>query len=241
MTPASGVTRRGRGRVVAKRSQVIIEDYLRRIVSGELAEGQLLPTETALIERYGVSRTAVREAIQVLESKGFVRIRQGSGSTVAPRSSWNVLDPDYLAVTGSSQTVFDDVLEVRDLLEPAIAGLAARRAEQGDLDALQALSAELAASARKGAGVHADLDVAFHHRLAECTGNPVLIAVHGSLAQLSQRHRPPTADRQGSFERLVFWHEHIVDAVGVKDAVAAQDAMRMHLRQAHSDYAGAGS
>ena len=60
---------------MAKRSQVIVDDYLTKIVSGELSEGQVLPTETALIQRYGVSRTAVREAIQALASKGFVSIR----------------------------------------------------------------------------------------------------------------------------------------------------------------------
>ena len=220
---------------MAKRSQVIVDDYLRKVVSGELAEGELLPTETALIERYGVSRTAVREAIQVLATKGFVLIRQGSGTTVAPRSRWNVLDEDYLEITGFGEALFDNLIETRDVFEPAIAGLAAQRASEVEIEALRKLGAELAAAGSRDSAVQADLDIAFHHKLAECTGNPLLISIHGSISHLSRVHRPATVSQQGAVERALFWHEHIVDAVASGDAAAAQDAMRMHLRQAHTD------
>jgi DNA-binding FadR family transcriptional regulator len=222
---------------VAKRSQVIVDDYLHKIASGELGEGQVLPTESALIQRYGVSRTAVREAIQALASKGFVSIRQGSGSTVAPRSSWNVLDAEYLELTGGADAIVENLVETRDVLEPAIAGLAAARATPQTLEALRRAGVRLAEAVTSGRS-HSDwaaLDLAFHHALAECTGNQVLISVHGSLTQLGRAH-PSDADPPGSsatWQRAMFWHDHIVDAVAAGDAAAAQDAMRMHLRQAH--------
>ncbi|MDT4939470.1 MAG: GntR family transcriptional regulator, transcriptional repressor for pyruvate dehydrogenase complex [Pseudonocardiales bacterium] len=220
---------------MAKRSQVIVDDYLRRIVSGEMAEGQLLPTETALIEQYEVSRTAVREAIQTLATKGFVLIRQGSGSTVAPRLRWNVLDSDYLKITGFGEALFANLLETRDILEPAIAGLAAERTTPEQLERLRQLVTDLAEAGHKDATVHADLDIAFHHLLAECTGNPVLISLHGSISHLSRAQRQIMVARKGAVERAIFWHQHIVEAIATGDAAAGRDAMRMHLRQVHTD------
>ena len=222
---------------MAKRSQVIVDDYLRKIASGDLGEGQVLPTETALIQRYGVSRTAVREAIQSLASKGFVSIRQGSGSTVAPRSNWNVLDADYLELTGGAGAIVENVVETRDVLEPAIAGLAAARATPETIAALRRAGAQLAeavASGRPGAD-WAALDLAFHHALAECTGNRVLVSIHGSLSQLGRAHPAQSGPdgSPGTWQRAMFWHEHIMDAVAAGDTAAAHDAMRMHLRQAH--------
>jgi DNA-binding FadR family transcriptional regulator len=224
---------------VAKRSQVIVDDYLHKIVSGELGEGQVLPTETALIQRYGVSRTAVREAIQALASKGFVSIRQGSGSTVAPRSSWNVLDAEYLELTGGAEALVENLVETRDVLEPAIAGLAAARATPAQLQALRRAGTQLAEAVASGRAAMdwAALDLAFHHALAECTGNPVLVSIHGSLSQLGRAHGAPSRPDTSAadWQRAMFWHEHIVEAVAAGDTPAAQDAMRMHLRQAHQD------
>ena len=224
-----------RGDKVPKRSQVIVDDYLRRIVAGDMREGELLPTETALIEQYSVSRTAVREAIQNLATKGFVQIRQGSGSTVAPRARWNVLDPEYLNITGFGQALFENLLEARDIIEPAIAGLAAQRATPQQIERLRQLVVELREAGHKDAAVHADLDIAFHHALAEGTGNPVLISLHGSISHLSRAQRQIMVGREGAVERAIFWHQHIVDAVAAGDVAAGQDAMRMHLRQVHTD------
>jgi DNA-binding FadR family transcriptional regulator len=223
---------------VVKRSQVIVDDYLHKIASGELGEGQVLPTETALIQRYGVSRTAVREAIQALASKGFVSIRQGSGSTVAPRTNWNVLDAEYLALTAGGPAMVENLVETRDVLEPAIAGLAAARATPEQLEALRRVGVQLAeaVNSRRVATDWGELDVAFHHALAECTGNPVLVSIHGSLSQLGRVHGQLAAtEAQGALQRAMFWHEHIIEAVAAGDTAAAQDAMRMHLREAHTD------
>jgi DNA-binding FadR family transcriptional regulator len=239
--------RGGGDSAVVKRSKVIVDDYLHKIASGELGEGFLLPTETALVQRYGVSRTAVREAVQALANKGFVSIRQGSGSTVAPRSHWNVLDAEYLELTGAAGAIVENLTETRDVLEPAIAGLAAARATPEQLAALRRAGAHLAEAVSSGSarGDWSELDLAFHHALAECTGNPVLISIHGSLSQLGRLHadghrpadaRPAdarAADAQAAVQQAMFWHDHIIDAVAAGDAAAAQDAMRMHLRQAH--------
>jgi DNA-binding FadR family transcriptional regulator len=222
---------------MAKRAQVIVDDYLRQIAQGEIREGHPLPTESVLIERYGVSRTAVREAIQKLTTMGFVLVRQGSGSTVAPRSAWNVLDGDYLAITGAGDGLLEHLLESRENLEPIIASLAATRASREVTDRLVALVDELAEAGAREVERHAELDVAFHHALAEGSGNPVLVSLHGSISHLDRESRLVLARVPSSVQRAVFWHGQITDAVVRRDPTAAHDAMRMHLRQVHADLA----
>lgn len=220
-----------------KRAQIILDDYLREIVEGRMPEGALLPTESSLVETYGVSRTAVREAIQALAAKGFVSIRQGSGTSVAPRSHWNVLDPDYLHVTGFGQAIFDNLMETRDIVEPALAGLAARRALPEQVERLRGLVTALGSVRAGDHARHADVDVGFHEALAECSANPVLISLHASITQLSRAQRQFMAGDAAAVQRAIFWHQHIVDAVARHDPAAAEDAMRMHLRQVQLDLA----
>jgi DNA-binding FadR family transcriptional regulator len=240
MTPP-GRRHRGGNTLVAKRSQPIIDDYLRKIVTGELREGQLLPTETVLIEQYHVSRTAVREAIQVLATRGFVTIRQGSGSTVAPRSRWNVLDPDYLRATGFGDGLAVHVREAREMLEPALAALAAQRATPGQVATLRDAAAQAAAApVHSPQRIEGELD--FHHLLAECSGNPVLISIHGALTDLAKAHAADgraAASDEPAAERAAFWHAHIVEAVAAHDATTAQDAMRMHVREGEREASAA--
>jgi DNA-binding FadR family transcriptional regulator len=177
----------------------------------------------------------VREAVQTLAAKGFVIVRQGSGTTVAPRSNWNVLDPDYLKITGFGESLFENLLETREILEPAIAGLAAQRATEAQVIRLRELVDELAAVGEKSPTEHANLDIAFHGLLAQCTNNPILQSLHLSITHLGRAQRELMARHQGGVDRAVFWHRHIVDAVASRDTAGSQDAMRMHMRQVHSE------
>jgi DNA-binding FadR family transcriptional regulator len=131
--------------------------------------------------------------------------------------------------------LFENLLEARDIFEPAIAGLAAQRAKPDHIERLRGLVEDLARAGNRDDEVHADLDIAFHHVLAEATGNPVLMSLHGSISHLAKAQRQVVAGRAGAVERAVFWHQHIVDAISNGDVTAAQDAMRMHLRQIHTD------
>lgn len=216
---------------MAKRGQGIVDDYLGRIVSGELAEGSLLPTETAMIEQYGVSRTAVREAVQTLAHKGFVSIRQGSGSTVAPRIQWNVLDPDYLAVTGTASALPENISQAREILEPALARLAASRATSDQLERLQRLTDDIENAKPSDHQKRTASETAFHQALAEAAGNPVLLSMLGSVARLHQANSGTAEWSEDAISSTVFWHRQITDALTKKDGDAAHDAVRMHLRQ----------
>lgn len=214
-----------------KRGQVIIDDYLKRIVSGELPEGALLPTETALIEQYKVSRTAVREAVQALAHKGFVTIRQGSGSTVAPRRRWNVLDSDFLALTGGSDSLADDVADTREIIAPAVAALAASKATAEQVADLNSIVSDMQATTK--ADELSALDANLHNAISEAAGNRVLQSLLNSVASLETAMGNDLANHPDLAEQTATWSEYVVDAIASRDSEAARDAMRMHLRKLH--------
>lgn len=209
---------------------------MRRIASGELREGETLPVEAALCQEYGVSRSALREAMQTLAAKGFVRIRQGSGTTVGSRDEWHLLDPQFLDITGHSASLYTHLVEARAILEPAIAALAAQRARPEEISRLRDLVAELDQVGDRNPERHAEIDLAFHATLAEASHNPVLVAMHALITRLGREQRQMIArSSPGAVGRAVFWHQHILDAVAQSDATAVQDAMRMHLRQVRAE------
>ena len=82
----------------ARFASVVVEELAESIISGALAEGDVLPTEPALCNQFGFSRTVIREALKMLEERGLVRVEQGRGTTVQPRDAWNLLDPLVLGI-----------------------------------------------------------------------------------------------------------------------------------------------
>src|SRR5437867_6597662 len=121
------------------------------IVSEERAPGERLPPEADLALEFGVSRGVAREAIRGLEERGLVRVKHGRGSTVTPRQSWNVLDPDVLAALLQSEDRSDlvsELLETRKLIEVECAGLAAERATEEDLAMIAGALAQAVSSAQ---------------------------------------------------------------------------------------------
>ena len=219
-----------------KLSDQIVEDILRLIASEELVEGSAIPTESSLCTSYGVGRSVAREAGRSLAAKGFVIVRQGSSSVVAPRYLWNVLDPDFLNVAGGHD-YFKELHEARELLEPQIASLAAGRATDTDIDELEVLTRQLRAS-EDDPVLHADLDIQFHELLASASKNPVLWSLHHSLVGLGHRQRQELAHRPGAIQRAAEWHEHIIEALKAHDAATASAAMRMHLNQVSGELDG---
>lgn len=157
MSPGSGYSLRGvQGRV--------IEGLGRAIVSGRYSPGELLPREQELIEEFGVSRTSLREAMKVLAAKGLLEIRQKSGTRVRPEATWNTFDSDLFAWAiqeGKSEASIRDLIELRQLLEPSAARLAATRATITDAKRLDEAQTAMAASVDDPER-YAEHDVAFH-------------------------------------------------------------------------------
>lgn len=214
-------------------SNAIVTDYLRMIGAGEIEPGAPMPPESTLCETYGVGRSVVREALQALDAKGFIIVRQGSVATVAPRYNWHVLDQDFLAVTNPNE-YFALLQEARELLEPRLAAIAASRASDEAIDEMADINRRLAEK-QDSPDEHAELDIAFHDAVARATDNAILVSMHSSITGLGQRTRSASAAVPGAIARAVMWHEQIVDALRARDAIGASSAMHLHLRQVRTE------
>lgn len=214
-------------------SNAIVSDYLERIGSGELEPGTQLPAEGALCEMYGVGRSVVREALQALDAKGFVIVRQGSVAAVAPRHRWQVLDPAFLAVN-TGEDFFDELQEAREVLEPRLAAIAATRITPEGLAELAELNQQLSAT-QEEPEEHAAKDLAFHEAIARATDNSLLVSLHASISGLGWRTRFASAAVPGAIDRAAAWHERIVEALQAGDPVWAAAAMELHLRQVRNE------
>lgn len=196
-----------------------------RIMSGEYAPGALLPNEETLSIELGVSRTALREAIKVLASKGLIESRPKIGTRVRPQRVWNLLDPDILAWSLATRPVLEFIpklLELREMVEPGAAALAARNHTPEQADALTAAFNAMDAAPDLDAWNSAD--VRFHQTMMAATGND-LIASLGALIDLAlstsfdftTKHIP--APRRG-----LPLHKVLLDRVLARDADGARDA-----------------
>lgn len=216
--------------------QIIAE----RILSGELAEGSTLDI-TALQAEFGVSLTVVREALKVLAAKGLVDARPKRGTFVRPRSDWSLLDADVLRWQFAGQTkpsMFEDLHELRTIVEPGAASLAALRATDDDLAALDAALAEMAAAGPDvAAAVSADL--AFHRALLAATHNELLLRMEIVIETgLAERDRM-VHGAQGS-DDPVPTHQAVVEAIRQHHPEEAAQAMHKLLEKAVKDLASVG-
>jgi DNA-binding FadR family transcriptional regulator len=148
----------------------------RRIVSGQIPEGALLPREAEFADEFDVSRQAVREGLKVLAAKNLVASRRRTGTHVLPRGEWNLLDPDVLAWHSAGRMppkLVDDLIELRRLIEPAAAALAAERRAAGGLAEIAAALDRMEAS---GGEIDAFnfADAEFHAAIFAASGNDLI-------------------------------------------------------------------
>jgi GntR family transcriptional regulator, galactonate operon transcriptional repressor len=154
----------------------LIEALGRDIVGGRYRPGDLLPKEVRLTEEYGVSRTSVRESMKVLAAKGLVEIRQRVGTRVRERDLWNDFDSDIVrwqAEQGDRDAVMRDLIELRQILEPSAARLAAVRADYADLRRIEQAGSAMVRQAGD-AGAYAARDVEFHLAVYAASHNALL-------------------------------------------------------------------
>ncbi len=205
----------------------VVHDIGVRILRGDLKPGDPLPTEDELSGELDVSRTVLREAIKVLAAKRLVESRPKTGTRVQPRSEWNLLDPDVLAwqlEAGPDPRFLEDTLELRRLIEPKAARLAAERATDEEIAALQKAYDEME---RAGGNFEAfkEPDLRFHTLILEACHNELLehmASIIGSILRtlFAFASRPP-----GAVARATPLHGAIVDAIRARDPDAAEAAV----------------
>jgi DNA-binding FadR family transcriptional regulator len=198
------------------------------IIGGRLQPGEVLPNEDVLSANLAVSRTAYREAVRILAAKGLVETRPKAGTKIAARSHWNLLDPDVLSwhfEVEPSPTFIISLFELRRIVEPAGAALAADRRDAADLAAMRGALAELR-DTPPGSLHGLDADLAFHHAVLKAARNELLLAlssVIGSTLRWSVRLKLSSEPR--AFENTLGDHVAVADAIARRDAEGAARLM----------------
>jgi GntR family transcriptional repressor for pyruvate dehydrogenase complex len=212
----------------------IVQQIEESIVKGDLKTGDQLPAERDLAQRFGVSRTAVREAVKALREKGLVEAYSGRGTFITDGTRQAVRQSLDLMSRMGQQEGSRHLAEVRAILEPEIAALAALRIQEPELATMrEAVGVMDKAGQDPDAYIEADLD--FHLALAEGASNPLILSLIDSIVGLLRQQRLRIFKVSGGPERGQAHHKKILDAIERRDAEKAREAMRSHLEQVRDD------
>jgi GntR family transcriptional repressor for pyruvate dehydrogenase complex len=212
----------------------IVRQIEESIQKGELSPGSQLPPERDLAKQFGVSRTAVREAIKALQEKGLVDAFPGRGTFVTtgtPSAMRRSLDR---LVNSGEEEGRAYLVEVRDILEPEIAALAAERADDEALATMRE-AVKTMDSAAWDSDVYIEADLDFHLALAEAAGNPIVLSLIDSIVGLLREQRLRIFRVEGGPDRGQQHHRRILEAIQRRDPQAARAAMQGHLAQVRED------
>lgn len=221
------------------RSERLYEDIVRqiedRVMSGDLRPGDRLPTERELAQQFGVSRTAVRDAARSLAQKGLLEMRPGRGTFIVDQMSQTMRQTLDMVMRHRPASGIQELLEVRELLEPEIAALAAQRVSGEGLEALRTLVVRMEQSLDDIEGFVAANDV-FHRMLTHSTGNSFIIRVIEPIVDMLRRQRSRSGFIADGPRRAQVHHRRIMAALMERDPDAVREAMRAHLVQIRQDY-----
>jgi DNA-binding FadR family transcriptional regulator len=194
--------------------EYVVDELGLRIIRGDYLPGDTLPNEDALCKELDVSRGVLREAMKVLIQKGLIQSRPKTGTLICPQDAWNLFDPDVLIwkyKVGAKMEFLRNVMEVRQIIEPEAAKLAAERATPNAIERIQAIYTEMANMINAGAGSSEEdymlIDVKFHTAILEACGNELLAQIGHTMRQalLTARH----SDRQDFEAQKAFQPSHL--------------------------------
>ena len=216
---------------VERLSEMVAGTIGRRIVSGKYKPGETLPTEPKIQAEFGVSRTAVREAVRLLAAKGLTASRPKIGTRVRPTVDWNMLDSDILRWQldqDPSEAFIHSLFEMREIIEPAASSLAAERATEAELEIMSVAMDGIQNEAR-GSPEQIKADVEFHLSILEASRNPMLRSV-GAMIQSALSITFSLGWRTVMAKDAVLQHRAVCDAIRARDSETAFLAMRRLLR-----------
>ncbi len=212
-------------------SQEIVEKIEDVIRQKKVLPGEKLPTEKEMCTMFGVSRTALREALQMLSARGLVAIRKGSGIYVNNYSSTHVIKPMSLFLElNLDRDYIVHVMEVRKMFEPTIARLAAVNRTEKDVQKLEKSLEELKQSPSNNYYKQGQIDRDFHLIIAEACKNPIIPVIVTPIFKLMPKIRSLVyANIDTAKSEAVDYHIKIVDAIKASDADRAYQMMVEHL------------
>ena len=208
-----------------------VAKQLERHIAEELKPGDLLPPERELVRMLGVSRGSVRDAIRSLELMGLLEPRHGIGTVVRSPGA-TPANPLATALLEKRKMVAE-LLDVRQMLEPPLAGRAAVHASRDEIAEMEEILARQEANVRRGElGIEEDSE--FHYSIALASDNSAILKVVDVLMDLLRGTRERSLQVEGRQQKSLAGHRRILAALKRGDAAAAEAAMRRHLQEVES-------
>lgn len=215
-------------------SHRMTQELGKSIVCGEFGVNDSLPTEAELCDRFGVSRTAVREAVKMLSAKGLISSKPRQGIRVLPQEDWNIFDSDLLSWSlegNPSMRVLREFLQMRVAIEPEAAALGARYARPERVAAVKE-ALDRMRNAPEGSEEALQADIDFHIGILYTSENRFYIRMRDFIRtalSVSIRH---TNVIKGNPDAVLEDHAKVYDAIANKDHVAARSAMLFLMEEA---------
>jgi GntR family galactonate operon transcriptional repressor len=215
----------------------VVDNLGQRVISEELAPGTVIEPDR-LVAELQVSRTVVREAIKVLTAKGLLDARPRTGTFVLPRGRWNLLDADVIRWRNADSPdarLLKELEEVRQIIEPWGARLAAQRRTDKHLVALDEAFDALTGRAVRDSRVDADADVRFHRAVLAAAGNELLERIEGLLEPVLRARDELAFQNHDHGTAFMESHRQVLEFIRAGDGDQAFEAMSELLRSAAAD------
>lgn len=197
------------------------------IAKGRFKSGDQLPVERELAEVFRVSRSSVREALRSLESQGFIESRQGNGTYIASQPVESLVSP-LASVIFTEKDDQMELFEMRRMIEPQLAYLAAERATEEEIAMLEkALALQEEQIGRGESGTDVDKD--FHYIMARATKNKALLRITDNIMDLLAESREQYLQVEGRPQKSILRHREVLEAIRAGDRDRAEEGMREHL------------
>ncbi|RAN65673.1 FadR/GntR family transcriptional regulator [Dolosigranulum pigrum] len=202
-----------------------ILDY---IIENNLSTGDKLPNEYNLAEDLSVSRSTIREAIRALTSKNVLEVRRGLGTFVSEKRGVSE-DPLGFSLLNNTHKLIEDLFELRFLLEPRMAELAAINANKEDIYELKEIKKRIESEVEKRGSKHFELDIKFHSLIAEASGNLAMIQIVPIINQSIWLYNSNSYTSNKIKKEMIISHEEILEAIILKKPESAYKAMEKHI------------
>lgn len=213
----------------ARRYHQVTQQIQALIANGVLKPGDHLPAERELARKLGVGRSSIRDAIRTLEVMGVLESHQGSGTIVRDASADALVVPLSRALFRKKH-LLAELVDVRMMIEPALASRAAQNATPDEIDNLGEILLRQGQKMRQGLDTIEE-DSAFHYAIALAAGNSVVHKILDVLMDMLRDSRVRSLQVPGRPQRSYVGHRAILRAVKQRDAAAAARASRKHLRE----------
>jgi len=206
----------------------IIDQLIAMIADGKFKIGDKLPSETALMELFGVGRSSLREAVGALSLIGLLTVRPGHGTHVSAAAGESLSKPLRWGMFVSWQEKLHEFIEARISLEQILVGMAAERATEADIEEIRrGLDLLRVTKLTRRKAIQADL--VFHMAIANASHNSVLARFLEELRQPVRNWMEQKASLFGGYDSVFEQHEAVLKAIQARDPVRAQKAIREHL------------